>query len=131
MMIVPKEQLQAISDALGRPFSMRAIAYLREHHSEWCRGRDDVDVARHVTSVIAFARALGITRDSNVLWLIALQAEPGFSMPPTGYVGYRLTQRGFDEGTRVRNFAAALVAAKKPILISLDADLEAMERDDA
>ena len=66
-----------------------------------------------------------------MLWLIALQVKPGFAVPPTGYLGYRLTQRSFDETTRVRNFAAALVAARRLILISLDTDLEALERGDA
>jgi hypothetical protein len=130
MIKISGQQLQAFSTAREQSFIARGVAHLRKHHAAWCGKRDDKDLAAHVRAVVAFARNHGVTRAHNVLELMDLQVQRRFTAPLNSYLRYRLTQRGFDEDTRVHHFAWALTQPQQPVVISLDTDLDALERTD-
>jgi hypothetical protein len=127
MLTITRRQYEAFSKDREQGFTPRAVAHLRQHHPDWCCARDDQALAAHVAAAVAFAREHDVTLEANVLWLLDLQPRPGFALPLSGYLHYRLTQRGFDETTRVRNFASALTQPQRPVVISLDTDLDALE----
>ncbi|QRK10913.1 hypothetical protein JQX13_13065 [Archangium violaceum] len=130
MLTISRRQYEAFSKDREQGFTARAVAHLREHHPDWCYGRDDRTLAARVSAATAFAREHGVTQEPNVLRLLDLQMRPGFTVPLSGYPHYRLTQRGFDEATRVRNFASALTHPRSLVVVTLDTDLDALERGD-
>jgi hypothetical protein len=130
MITISRQQLQALSTAQEQRFIARGVAHLRQHHAGWCGKRDDKDLAALVRAMVTFARDHGVKQAHNVLMLIDLQVRLRFAVPLTSYLRYRLTQRGFDEDTRVHHFAWALSQPDRPVVISLATDLDALERAD-
>ena len=128
MLTITRQQFEALSRNREQGFTARAVVHLREHHPEWCEGRNDQQLAARATAAMLFARAHGVSHEANVLRLMDLQLRPGFAVPLADYPRYRLTQRGLEESTRVANFARALTEPQPPVVISLDTDLDALER---
>lgn len=128
MLIITRQQFGAFSRSREQEFAARAVAHLRKQYPDWCHGRDDSTLATHVFAVIAFALEHGVSHEAHVLTLLDLQMRPGFAVPLASYLRYRLTQHGFDEATRVRNFAFALTQPRWPVVVSLDTDLDVLER---
>jgi len=131
MLTITRQQYEALSKAREQGFIARAVTHLRKHHSGWCGERNDDALAAHISTMVAWAREHSVTRQDNVLRLIDLQLRTGFILPLCGYLYYCLTQCGVDEATRVHNFARALSLSRKPVVVALDTDLDALERHDA
>jgi hypothetical protein len=130
MLTITRQQFEAFSRDREQGLSARAAAHLRKQHPGWCDGRSDDALVTHVSAAMAFAREHGVSREANVLRLLDLQVRPGFSVPLPSYLHYRLTQHGFDETTRVRNFAFALTLPQWPVIVALDTDLDALDHGD-
>ncbi|AKI98702.1 hypothetical protein ATI61_10697 [Archangium gephyra] len=128
MLTISRQQFEALSRTREQGFTARAVAHLRAHHPEWCHGREDAALAARAAAALAFAREHGVSHEANVLRLMDLQLRPGFALPLADYPRYRLTQRGLEESARVANFALALTRPRPLVVISLDTDLDALER---
>ena len=126
-MKIQTTQLAELSQLGKQRFVQQCVQHLRTVHYEQCAGRDHAGLQAYVEAMLVFAAKHRISQQECVLRLLDLQVTLQYPSHLPRYQHYRLTQREFDEPTRVHNFEVALRAGRNPILVSLDSDLRALE----
>lgn len=111
-----------------RRFAAERISFLRLQAPAWCDNRSKEELNEFVESMIAFAHNYHIYRTANIRTLMALKIEYDFEMPLTGYLHVRTGRPDFDEDYRVAHLSRVLESGRRPIVIKMGTDLEALRR---
>lgn len=125
---IRNEQEEAMAEGVMRRFTEASVPFLLKEAPDWCVERSEEELGDFVASIIAFADEYHIRKAVNIRSLMMLKIEQDFEMPLTGFLHAKTKRKAFDEDYRLEYLAQFLMTGRRPTLITLDTDLEALRQ---
>jgi len=104
MLIIRKEQFEALSKYMEESFVSRLVAHLKEFWPEKCQEVGEEAICKSIHNGIDFARKFGITMEYDVARYIDLMYEFGWSVDekaPDPWAQQILTNMELDGSTKM------------------------------
>jgi hypothetical protein len=120
MLIIRKEQMEAMAEAMRFRFVTRSIVFLENNAPAWCQDKDAAERKQFADDMVKFAQANKVLSEVNIQRLMVWKIEHRFPIPLTEYMESTLNNESMSEEQRLERFLQAITTDKGLVKITLD-----------
>ena len=122
MLILRKEQMDAMANAMQKNFLFRSLSVLERKSEIWSRDRTDDEKRKFVEDMVEFAHGNEIFKEMNIQKLMVWKLEHDYAIPLTAYLSFILNRPAFYEEYRLEQFLRAITMNHECTVITLDGE---------